>query len=146
MLMPEEPIQILEVRGDDPSRPTAATVAVSADAAHAIFVALSEQLDRRRARPMTSADEMLEVREQAEFTERFAPLVSAGANGVLELTQDELRDCLLGLSDYRARVDGDHYQPPELRERLALTAEIEAILWDANATVAEVASLSEAEH
>jgi hypothetical protein len=136
--MADEPIQILEVRGDDPERPTTATVAVTADAANAIFIALSEQLDRRRASPMTTADEMLAVREQAEFVERFAPLAAARAHAVVALTEDELRDCLLGLSDYRARVDGEHYQPPELRERLAVTAAIEAILWDANATVGAV--------
>jgi hypothetical protein len=138
--MADEPVQILEVRGDDPHRPTTATIAVTGKAARAIQIALSEELDRRRASPMTSADETLELREHAEFVERFTPLSSGEdrAVAVLPLTEDELRSCLLGLSDYRARVDGEHYQPLELRERLALTAEIEAILWEANAAVAQI--------
>jgi hypothetical protein len=146
--MPEEPIQILEVRGSDPQRPVTATVALTGDAAQAIFIALFEQLDRRRASPMTTADEMLELRQDTDFAERFAPLASTRAGAVMPLTEGELRHCLLDLSDYRARVDGEHYQPPELRERLALTAEIEAILWDANAAVAAAAAqqLSTTEH
>jgi hypothetical protein len=134
--MADEPIQILEVRAGDEHRPTALTAAVTADGANAIFIALSEQLDRRRARPADSADDVLAVRERAELVERFAPIAAARAHAVVQLSEVELRDCLVDLSDYRTRVDGEHYQPPELRERLQVTIAITAALWDANATVA----------
>jgi hypothetical protein len=137
--MQEDQIQILEVRAGDAGRPTTATASVSADGANAIFIALSEQLDRRRAQPMATADEVLTVRDRADLVERFVPLVSARASGVIQLTEDQLRDCLVDLSDYRGRVDGEHYQPLELRERLEVTAAVEAILWDANAAVAAAA-------
>ena len=134
--MPEDPIQILEVRAHHGERPAAATAAVTAAAAVAIFVALSEQLDRSRTHSSESAEEVLALRQRIELVERFAPLARAGAHAIVQLTADELRNCLLELSDYRERVDGEHYQPVELRERLQLTAQITAILWDANATVA----------
>jgi hypothetical protein len=137
--MQQDPIQILEVRAGDAERPTTATAAVSADGSNAIFIALSEQLDRRRAQPMATADEVLAVRGRADLVERFVPLVSARASGVIQLTEEQLRDCLLDLSDYRSRVDGEHYQPLELRQRLEITGEVEAILWDANASVAAAA-------
>jgi hypothetical protein len=134
--MAEDPIQILEVRADDASRSVAITVAVTAGASHAIFVALSEQLDRRRRDTTASVEDVLALRKQIELVERFAPLAASRAHAVVQLNEQELRDCLLDLSDYRERVDGEHFQPAELRQRLRLTSEIIGILWDANATVA----------
>jgi hypothetical protein len=137
--MAEPPIQILEVRGDLAGRPTTVTAAVSADAAQAISIALSEQTDRRRAQPMMTADEVLELRRHAELNDRFEPLASARAHAVISLTDQELRDCLLEVEEYCRRVDGEHYQPPELRERLRVSAAVIDVLWDANASVAEIA-------
>jgi hypothetical protein len=109
--MPQDPIQILEVRADAAQHPVAITVAVTADAGHAIFIALSEQLDRRRWRSSGSVEDVLTLRNQTEFVERFAPLVSSGAHAIVQFSEQELRDCLLDLNDYRERVDGEHFQP-----------------------------------
>jgi hypothetical protein len=134
--MAEDPIQILEVRAPDAERPATVTAAVTRDAAHAVFIALSEQLDRRRQQSTESVEDLLALRRRTELVERFAPLAEARAHAIVQFTDEELRDCLLDLNDYRERVDGEHYQPPELRERLRVTGEMIAILWDANASVA----------
>lgn len=134
--MPEDPVQILEVRANPGARTVTVTAAVTAPAADAIFIALSEQLDRSRRESTESVEAILELRRRMELVERFAPLARARAHAVVQLGAEELRGCLLGLSDYRERVDGEHYQPAELRERIALTARITAVLWDANASVA----------
>lgn len=134
--MAEDPIQILEVRADHAERVVAVTAAVTAAAADVIFIALSEQLDRRRWHSTESVDDVLALRQRSELVERFAPLAKAGAHAIVGLTEHEFRDCLLELSDYRERVDGEHYQPAELRERLQLIALILAILWDTNGAVA----------
>lgn len=134
--MPEDPIQILEVRASHGAASVTVTAAVTAGATHAISIALSEQLDRSRRRSTDSVEDVLALRRQIDLVERFEPLARAGAHAVVQLTDDELRDCLLGLTDYRERVDGEHYQPLELRERLQLTIQVIAILWDANASAA----------
>lgn len=134
--MPEDPIQILEVRANQAERLVTVTAAVTAGAADAIFIALSEQLDRCRRVSTESAEDVVALRQRIELVERFAPLAKAGAHAVVQLTEDEFRSCLLELSDYRERVDGEYYQPLELRQRLQLTGEITAILWDTNGAVA----------
>jgi hypothetical protein len=137
--MQESAIQILEVRAGYAERSVTITAAVSAEGSDAVFAALSEQLDRRRAEPTLAVEEVLALREQAALLERFEPLARAGASGVVSLSDSDLRSCLLELSDYAARVDGDHFQPLELRERIAVIAEITAVLWDANAHAAAAA-------
>jgi hypothetical protein len=134
--MDENPIQILEVRADEQDRSVAITAAVTADASRAIFVALSEQLDRHRPRPIESIEDVLALREQQSLVERFAPLASAGAHAIVRFTESELRACLLDLTDYAERVDGEHFQPVELRERLKVIDQMTLVLWDANATAA----------
>lgn len=134
--MQENPIQILEVRADDQDGSVAITAAVTADASRAIFVALSEQLDRHRRQPTESVEDVLVLREQQSLVERFAPLATAGAHAIVRFTESELRACLVDLTDYTERVDGEHFQPVELRERLRVIAQITAVLWDANATAA----------
>ena len=134
--MAEDPIQILEVRADPAQRSVTVTAAVTAGTANAIFIALSEQLDRRRAQATESVEDVLVLRQRIELVERFAPLARAGAHAIVQFSEQEVRDCLLELSEYRERVDGEHYQPLELRERLQLTAQITAALWDTNARVA----------
>jgi hypothetical protein len=137
--MQEQPIQILEVRADQQDRSVAITAAVTADASRAIFVALSEQLDRHRRQPTESVEDVLVLREQQSLVERFAPLAGAGAHAIVRFTETELRACLLNLTDYTERVDGDHFQPVELRERLEVIAQITPVLWDANAAAAAAA-------
>jgi hypothetical protein len=137
-LMQENPLQILEVRGDE-HHPVAITAAVTADASRSIFVALSEQLDRHLHRPIETAEDVLVLREQQSLVERFAPLATAGAHAIVRFTESELRACLLELTNYTARVDGEHFQPVELRERLATIAQMVPVLWDANASAAVVA-------
>ncbi len=83
---------------------------------------------------------MLVLREQQSLVERFAPLATAGAHAIVRFTESELRACLLDLADYAERVDGEHFQPVELRERLQTIAQIVPVLWDANATAAAVGS------
>ena len=134
--MHEDPIQILEVRADAEQRSVMITAAVTADASRAIFIALSEQLDRRRAHPTASVGDVLGLREQTALVERFAPLATAGAHAVVQFTESDLRACLLDLTGYTDRVDGEHFQPLELRDRLQATAQITAVLWEANATAA----------
>jgi hypothetical protein len=65
--MPEDPFQILEVRGGGAQQQVTVTAAVSAAAAHAIFIALSEQLDRRRQQPIADAGNALALRQQTEL-------------------------------------------------------------------------------
>jgi len=135
--MQESPLQILEVRaGGADDAPVTITAAVSAKASEAIFVALSEQRARRRSERAVNAEEVLVLREHVALAERFQPLASAGAHAIVRLSAPELRTCLLELTDYANRVDGEHYQPAELRERVALIARISPILWDANAAAA----------
>jgi hypothetical protein len=134
--MQENPIQILEVRADEQDGSVAITAAVTADASRAIFVALSEQLDRHRRQPTESVEDVLVLREQQSLVERFAPLATAGAHAIVRFTEVELRACLLDLADYTERVDGEHFQPVELRERLGVIAQMTPVLWDANATAA----------
>ena len=132
--MQENPIQILEVRADEQDRSVAITAAVTADASRAIFVALSEQLDRHLRQPTESVEDVLVLREQQSLVERFAPLAPAVAHAIVRFTESELRACLVELTDYTARVDGEHFQPVELRERLQAIAQITPVLWDAKAT------------
>jgi hypothetical protein len=134
--MQENPIQILEIRADEQDRSIAITAAVTADASRAILVALSEQLDRHLQQPTESVEDVLVLREQQSLVERFAPLATAGAHAIVQFTESELRACLLELTDYTERVDGEHFQPVELRERLLAIAQIIPVLWDANATAA----------
>jgi hypothetical protein len=54
----------------------------------------------------------------------------------MRFTESELRACLLNLTAYAERVDGEHFQPVELRERLEVIAQITPVLWDANASAA----------
>ena len=112
----------------------AITAAVTADASRAFFVALSEQLDRQRQRATESVDDVLALREQQALVERFEPLSSARAHAILSFTATELRACLLDLTDYTQRVDREHFQPVELRERLQVIARMIPVLWDANAS------------
>jgi hypothetical protein len=135
--MPETSVQILEVRAGDETRPLTITVAVTTDAAGAIHIALSEQLDRRRQEPMESPDDVAELREAITLVERFADLAAAGAHAIVTLSQDELQSALMGLTQYADRVDGEHFQPVELRERLETIADVTASMWDANAAAAE---------
>jgi hypothetical protein len=134
--MHENPIHILEVRADEQDRSVSITAAVTAGASHAIFVALSEQLDRRRQQPTESLEDLAGLREEQSLVERFAPLATAGAHAIVQFTESELRTCVLDLTDYAERVDGEHFQPVELRERLQVIARICPVLWDANATAA----------
>ena len=143
--MPESPVQILEVRATGDASPVTITLAVSGDASQAMLTALSEQLDRRRRLDTDTVEEVLALREQTALVERFEPLAAAGAHGMVSLTDSELRGCLLELTAYADRVDGEHFQPSELRERLAVLAEITPTLWDANAEAADaVEALREA--
>ncbi len=134
--MEENPIQILEVRATQPSGSVMVTVAVGAKASQAIWIALSEQLDRRRQAPITSAEDFIELRDQIALVERFAPLASAGAHTIDQFSDAELRATLLDLTSYVDRVNGEHYQAPELRERLQTIAQITPVLWEANASAA----------
>lgn len=138
--MPESPVQILEVRAAGGDRPVTVTAAVTAEASRAIFTALSEQLDRRRADPLATVEEVLAVREHAALVERFELLVVADADAIVPFADLDLRACLLELTDYADRVDGEHFQPAELRERLRVIAQITPVLWDANAAAAEVSA------
>ena len=143
--MQESPVQILEVRATGGASPVTITLAVSGEATHAMFTALSEQLDRRRREEIDTVDQVLALREQTTLVERLAPLAAADMHAVVTLIDSELRGCLLELTAYADRVDGEHFQPNELRERLAVLAEITPVLWDANAAAADVAEpLSEA--
>ncbi len=146
--MPEPPFQILEVRAGDGARPLTITAAVTAEATAAVHTALAEQLDRRRQEPIERPDEVAELRDEAALVERFAELASAGAHAVVTLSQGELQSCLMGLTRYADRVDGDHFQPVELRERLPVIAGVLAAMWDANAAAAQAqaAALSGSAH
>ena len=134
--MQETPVQVLEVRAGEGEGPVTITAAVSADASRAIFVALSEEHDRRRVDPTASAEDVLALREHTELLDRFEPLASAGAHAIVQVTEADVRTCLLVLTAYTERVDGEHFQPLELRERLAVIAHITPVLWDANAAAA----------
>ena len=130
-------IQILEVRAGDETRPLTITAAVTSDASVAVHTALAEQLDRRRYAPTESPDDVAELRQEIALVERFAEVAAADGHAVVSLSQDELQACLMGLTRYVDRVDGEHFQPVELRERLRVIAGVTASLWDANAAAAE---------
>ena len=134
--MQATPVQILEVRAREGERPVTIAAAVTAEASRVIFVALSEQLDRRRRKPAASVEDVLAWREQSALVERFEPLASAGQHAIVQITESDLRACLLALTDYADRVDGEHFQPADLRGRLQLIAQIIPVLWDVNATAA----------
>jgi hypothetical protein len=134
--MLKTPIQILEVRTSEGQRPVTVTAAVTADASAAILTALSEQLDRRRREPAASAEEILALRDHVALMERFEPLATAGAEAIICLSRADLQSCLLELTSYADRVDGERFQPVELRERLSVIAQLTPVLWDANATAA----------
>jgi hypothetical protein len=135
--MPETFVQLLEVRAGDHTAPPTITAAVTSDAATAIDTALSEQLDRRRQERIENPDDVAELRQEIALVERFTNLAAAGAHAVVSLSQDELHACLMGLTRYVDRVDDEHFQPAELRERLRVIADVLAALWEANAAVAE---------
>jgi hypothetical protein len=134
--MQETPVQILEVRAGDGEGPVTITAAVTADASRAIFTALSEQLDRRRRVPTSSVEDVLVLREPIALVERFEPLATAGEHAIVCFSDSDLRACLLELTTYADRVDGEHFQPVDLRKRLEVIAQITPVLWDANATAA----------
>jgi hypothetical protein len=134
--MQEDPIQILEVLANDEERSVTITAAVTAGASRAIFIALSEQLDRRRREPTASVEDVRALREQTALVERFEPLATDGGHAIVRFIEPDLRACLLELTHYAERVGGEHFQPVELRERLQMIAEIIPVLWDANATAA----------
>lgn len=138
--MQECPVHILEVRADGGGQPVSITAAVTAEASRAILTALSEQLDRRRREPALTADDVLALRAHVELVERFEPLATLGAHGMVGLSDADLRTCLLELTDYVERVDGEHFQPADLRERLSVIVQIIPVLWDANATAAAAAA------
>jgi hypothetical protein len=140
--MSESPVQILEVRGAHGEQAVTVTAAITTAASQAIFVALSEQLDRRRRETTATADELLALREQSALAERFESLALAGGHAIVSLSESELRACLLDLTDYADRVDGDHFQPADLRERLETIAALTPVLWDANAAAAAAARAS----
>jgi hypothetical protein len=131
--MQEATIQILEVRAVANELQASITLAVASDAGQAIFMALSEQLDRRRRDPVEGADDAIELRDAAALVERFELLARAKAHAVVQLSPNEVRSSLLDLTAYAERMDTDQFQPPELRERLAAIAQITPVLWDANA-------------
>jgi hypothetical protein len=135
--MQESPIQILEVRAGEGTQPTMITAAVTGDASREICTALSEQLDRRRQEPTTSAEDVLALRDHAALVERFEPLAASGAHAVVSFSESDVRACLFELTRYTDRVDGEHFQPPDLRERLQLIAEAIPVLWEANGLAAE---------
>ena len=134
--MDESPIQILEVRAGEGAQPTTVTAAVTADASREICTALSEELDRRRQEPTGSAEDVLALRDHATLVERFEPLAAADAHAVVSFSESELRNLLLELARYTDRVDGDHFQPPDLRARLQLIAQVILCLWEANGLAA----------
>jgi hypothetical protein len=132
-LMRDSPIQILEVRAEQ-DLSVAIIAAVTAEASRAMSVAFSEQLDRHRYQLTESVADVVALREHQSVVERFIPLAAAGAHAIVRFTESELRTWLLDLTGYTERVDGEHFQPVELRERLHVIAQIIPVLWDANAT------------
>src|SRR5450432_2808763 len=81
--MQEHPIQTLEVRAHEQDRSVTITAAVTADASAAIFVALSEQLDRHRRAPTESVQGVLVLREQQSLAMRERLQVIAQITPVL---------------------------------------------------------------
>jgi hypothetical protein len=134
--MLEAPVHILEVRAAEGQRLVTITAAVTGDASRAILTALSEQLDRRRREPAMSVEEVLALREHIALMERFEPPATVGAPAIICLSRPELQACLLQLTSYTDRMDGETFQPVELRERLVMIGQVIPVLWDANAAAA----------
>lgn len=109
------------------------TLSASAEACRAMFVALSEQFDRKRAEPLEGAEHVHELRRAAGLVERFDALAATGAHAVVQVSPEELRGCLLELTGYGDRMDVDGFQPADLRERLQVIGKVNPVLWDANA-------------
>lgn len=138
--MDDAPVQLLEVRAAEPGWTVTITLAISGSAGQAIATALSEQLDRHRTASTDTAEGVIRLRERSALTERFAPLAAAAGHAVLSLSAAELQVCLLELTAYSDRIDDATFQPPEVRERLALIAGTIPVLWDANAAAAAAAA------
>ena len=63
-------------------------------------------------------------------TEQVAPLVAAGAHGTLRVDEDGLRALGQAIVGYLATSDVDGYQPPELRQRIAVLDALTGGLFD----------------
>lgn len=124
-------VQLEEVRGLGPDRPAAVTLSWSAAAIGAAAQAFSEQLARRRSAPLQDAGDVLVLRAQATLGERFQELSIAQASAMVVFDDTELASIRSALCAYVRRVDVDAYQPPELRERIAVLREVTVALCEA---------------
>jgi hypothetical protein len=139
---PDYSLQILEVREAEGERPLTITAAIGAGAIQAICTALSEQLARHGADPTEQAEEVLKLREKSALVDRLRPLAGAAAHAVLGFSHGELRSCLVELTRYMQRADGQDYRPPDLRERLQVIERIFPILSEAELQASAVAAAS----
>jgi antitoxin (DNA-binding transcriptional repressor) of toxin-antitoxin stability system len=131
-------VQILEVRGADNGEEVTITAAMSADAIRAMLVALSEQRDRNAQDRAEKVEDVLALREQTELVDRFDSLATGEGHAVVSLSRTELRTCVFELTRYVGRVDGEHFQPADLRARLQIIGCVSRALWEANAAAATI--------
>ena len=80
-----------------------------------------------------AANERRVVAQSARLQPELLPL------GDREFIDRVVRREFGNLGQHRAVLDGEHFQPAELRERLEVIAQITPVLWDANATAAAAA-------
>jgi hypothetical protein len=134
--VPDEPLEILEVRPAGGEDAVTITIAMAAQAIQAMCTALSEQLARRAQDRAESAEDVLALREHGELAGRLQPFAEAGAHAVIPFSQADLQMCLPELIRYVERADGEHYQAPDLRRRLELIKRVVDVFWEANAAAA----------
>jgi hypothetical protein len=97
-----------------------AAVELAAPEARALADAVSFYLRRRfGAAELELAAKALSLRALTGVSDRLGALAETGLGGRLMLTEQELRGAREALCLYVAERDGDAYQPPEERERLA---------------------------
>jgi hypothetical protein len=142
---PDHSLQILEVRAPEGERPLTITAAIGPGTIQAICTALSEQLARHGQEPTEKAEEVLKLRERSALVDRLQPLADADAHAFVGFSYGELCTCLVELTRYVQRADGQDYRPPDLRERLQVIGRIFPILSDAEIQASTVAAAASEE-
>jgi hypothetical protein len=104
------------------------------DLSNVQLAAVDEALDAYRLATFAyrdlEADDVLALATLRTVTEQVAPLVAAGAHGTLRVDEDGLRVLGQAVVAYLEARDVDGYQPPELRQRIAVLTELTGELFD----------------
>lgn len=107
-----------------------ATFDLSAVQLAAIDAALEAHRIAGYAQRSLEVDDVLALAKLRDVTEQVTPLAAAGAHGTLRVDTDGVRALGHAIAGYLVARDGDGYQPPELRERIAVLDTLTGELFD----------------